>query len=132
MRGPYELDVVIELDIVAPLVDGRPLHEIMGGRFPGLATALVAPPAGQYLGQPRYREDHRAVLLDGDCLEAGCCGVMAAVSVEQTVVLWTDFFARGAPRIPAGVSFEFDRQQYEAALASIQDLEIQPLRVADA
>lgn len=131
MRGEYELDTPIDLELAVPVVDGVPLHELMGERFFGIDASLVSPPSRHLLGTPAYVEEGRAVILDGDCLHAGCCGVMAQVVVGERTVQWIDFFARGAPDIPTAVSFEFDRQQYEAALASLDAVPIEPLPPAD-
>jgi hypothetical protein len=56
---------------------------------------------------------------------------MAIVALTEETVRWSDFFARGHPKIPRKVSFDFDRPQYEAALASIVDAEIEPLPPAE-
>jgi hypothetical protein len=131
MRGEYQLDETLDLDLAVPVVDGTPLHELMGERFFGIDSSLVSPPARHLLGAPAYVEEGRAVILDGDCLHAGCCGVMAHVVVGERVVSWIDFFARGGPDIPDEPSFEFDRQQYEAALASFDAVPIEPLPPSD-
>jgi hypothetical protein len=52
---------------------------------------------------------------------------MANVVVGERTVEWTDFFALGHPFIPEKVSYKFDRQQYEAALASIDEVPVEPL-----
>ena len=85
----------------------------MGDRFSGIDTALVAPPPRHLLGSPTYVEDGLTVILDGSCLTAGCCGVMARVTVTDRTVIWSDFFARGDPDIPPDRRFTFDRRQYE-------------------
>jgi hypothetical protein len=126
MRGTYDPELVPhELDIAVPVVDGVPLHELMGDRFFGIATSLVTPPSQHLLGSPTYVEDGLTVLLDGDCLAAACCGVMARVAVGNRTVRWTDFFARGLPEPPAGVAFEFDRAQYESALATLDAVDVE-------
>ena len=93
--------------------------------------ALVSPPGRHLLGSPVYAENGRTVLLDGDCLVAECCGVMATVVVGDRTVRWTDFFARGGPSIPPNLTFEFDRTDYEAALASISSVPVEPLPPSD-
>lgn len=108
-------------EIAVPVIDGTPLFALMQDRFPGVATNLLVD-GRHLLGAPLYGEDGRAVLLDGTCGHAGCCGVMARVEVTTERVIWTDFFARGAPELPAGLRFEFDRRQYEEALSSIRDI----------
>lgn len=127
LAGEYRLDTAFDVDIAMPVVDGRPLHELVGERFYGVDTALVAPPSKHLMGSPAYVSDDRTVILDGGCFEAGCCGVMARVIVDNRTVVWTDFFARGHPDIPTKLKFTFDRQQYESALASVGSLEAEPL-----
>lgn len=106
-------------DIAVPIVDGVPLFERVTDRYPGLALHLVVPPAGQWIGSPTYFEEGRAVILDGTCGYAGCCGVMAKIELKGERVIWRDFFARGWPDLPPGLRFEFDRTQYGDALAAL-------------
>lgn len=120
-----------QVDIAVPVIDGTPLHEILGGRFEGIETGLVAPPSQHLLGSPSYVEHGQVVLLDGGCWVAGCCGVMADVVVSDDAVRWTNFFAMGEPAIPADLSFEFDRSEYVAALASIESVAIEPFDDGD-
>jgi hypothetical protein len=118
-------------DIAVPVVDGVPLFERLKDRYPGLAVSLVAPPSRQWLGTPVYAERGsrypkpsavvvpRAVILNGSCKIAECCGVAARIDLFPTTVVWSDFFARGHPPIPAGLRFEFDRKDYEGAIGAI-------------
>lgn len=122
-----ELGEPFERDIAVPVVDGVPLHERVGDRFAGIDTSLVARPSRHLLGEPEYIEEDRTVLLDGDCGFAECCGVRAQVIVGDRTVRWTEFFARGHPPIPVDLFFEFDRQQYEAALASLDTVAVEAL-----
>jgi hypothetical protein len=103
MSGEYSIPDPFELDIAVPVVDGTPLHEIMGDRFFGIRSALAMPPSRHLLDRPEYTEAGRTVLLDGSCLHAGCCGVMALVTLTEETVRWSDFFARGHPKIPRKV-----------------------------
>jgi hypothetical protein len=127
MRGEYELDMTYDLDLAMPVVDGVALHELMGDRFFGIGASLVLPPARHLLGKLVEGEYGRTVLLDGDCLHAPCWGVMAKVIVGEHTVRWIDFAARSGPDIAADTFFEFDRQQYEAALASLDTVPIEPM-----
>ena len=95
-----------------------PLFERLGDRYPGLPLRLVVTPARQWLGAPTYAEKDHAVILDGTCGHAGCCGVMARIDLRRKTVVWHDFFARGSPALPAGLRFEFERLAYEEALSS--------------
>lgn len=106
-------------DIAVPVVDDVPLYELLGDRYPGLPVGLVVPPARQWLGGPTYVQDGRVVILGGTCGSAGCCGVMARIALTRDSVIWRDFFARGAPDLPKGLRFEFDRTEYENALATL-------------
>jgi hypothetical protein len=131
MQGGYEVGVPHELDIAVPVVDGVPLHEVMGKRFFGIDSGLVRPPSQHLLGEPSYAEQGLAVVLDGSCLIAGCCGVMVHIVVTDTTVHWVDFFTRGAPEITGSPAYEFDRVQYEAALHSIDDVPIENFPARD-
>src|SRR5690606_29813986 len=113
--------------VAVPVVDGVPLHELVGDRYLGIVASLVTPPSRHLVGEPEYIEEGRTVLLDGACRSADCCGVMAQVIVGERIVQWTDFFARGNPPIPAHLFFEFDRRQYEEALDSLVTVAIEPL-----
>ncbi len=110
-------------DLAVPLVDGVQLFEKLGDRWPGVDVGLVAPPSRHWLGQPVYQEEGRAVILDGECGCAGCCGVMARITLDGPVVVWSDFFARGRPPLPQGLRFEFHRSAYEAAIAAVLNSE---------
>ncbi len=110
------------LDLAVPVIDGTPLFLSLGDRYPGVAVDLVAPPSRQWLGDVRYGEGSRAVVLDGVCGVAGCCGVFARISLHEGLVVWSEFFARGLPELPHGLCFEFDREAYERAIAGVLDL----------
>jgi hypothetical protein len=113
VEGPEEL--------VVPIIDGTPLHEMVDDRLAGLALTLVAPPSGQWLGTPTYQDDGRAVILDGTCRIAECCGVFARITVTNETVRWSDFVARGEPPLPPGLDFEFERVAYEAAINGVRE-----------
>jgi len=125
-------------DLAVPVIDAVPLCDRLTERYPGLAVSLVTLPSRQWLGAPKYveqpdrphrsgpgqparAEQRRAVILNGSCGYADCCGVMAMIDVTSTTVVWRDFFARGRPPIPDGLRFEFDRKEYESALAGLDD-----------
>jgi hypothetical protein len=96
-----------------------PLFERLPDRYPGIAVSIVTPPSGQWLGAPVYEENERAVVLDGKCGVAGCCGVMAKIEVRPDTVIWDDFYALGGPDLPSDLRFVFVRWEYEKALASV-------------
>lgn len=113
-------------DVAVPVVDGTRLCDIAGDRFPGVDRRWIAPPSREWLGDATSVDgdpeaDGRAVLLDGDCGIPDCCGVTARIEVDTDQVRWHDLVARGEPGLPAGLSFTFDRAQYEEALASLAD-----------
>jgi hypothetical protein len=110
-----------QTDLAVPVIDGVPLFERLGDRYPGLAMSRVVPPSRQWLGSPPYGEDGRAVILDGTCGNAGCCGVLARIEVIEAAVVWHDFLARGRPPLPTGLRFEFDHGEYVAALHSVSN-----------
>lgn len=89
--------------------------------IPASGSAGWPPPSKHRLGEPPYEDNGRAVLLDGFCGIAGCCGLMACITVTDEHVRWDDVFTRG-PDLPRDLSFTFGRADYEAALRSILDL----------
>jgi hypothetical protein len=120
---PEDVDSFGSVDLAVPVVDGTPLFTMLEDRYPGVAVRLVAPPSRHWLGDTLYGEEGRAVVLDGECGAAGCCGVLARITLDQRIVVWSDFVARGRPPLPSGLHFEFDRSGYEAALAELMNLE---------
>ncbi len=119
---PEDEKLYAAIDLAVPVIDGSPLFLALGDRYPGIAVDLVAPPSRQWLGDVRYGEGDRAVVLDGICGEAGCCGVFARILLHDGLVVWSDFFARGLPKLPKGLRFEFDRDAYERTIAGVVDL----------
>lgn len=117
-------------DAVEPVIDGISLGQRLSDRF-HYFTGDVALPSGQWFGRPDEEEDGRAVVLDGSCLDAGCCGVFARIDVGDEVVTWSDFFARGAPELPDGLEFRFARGQYEEALRQLHQLPVVGLDLDD-
>lgn len=109
--------------VAVPVIDGRPLCARFEDRYPGVEMTVVDGTT-HLRGTPLYEEGGRAVLLDGRCGVAGCCGVMAMVEVSADRVVWRDFFAAGRPEIAGGLRFEFDRAQYEAALEQLPKVAI--------
>jgi hypothetical protein len=120
---PPDDDPFTPRDLAVPIIDGTPLFEAIGDRHPGLVVHLVAPPSRQWLGRPSYVEYGRAVVLDGSCGIAECCGVVARIDIGETTVSWSDFAANGLPDLPSGLHFTFDRGEYERAIAEVASLE---------
>lgn len=111
-------------DLVVPVVDGIPLFEMLGGGWPGIPAKWVLPPSRQWLGSPEYVEYGRAIVLDGSCGSAGCCGVVARISVLTDTVIWDEFHGHSATQPPERLQFEFDRDDYEAQLGNLPRLAV--------
>jgi hypothetical protein len=106
-------------DLVVPVIDGIPLFEMLGDRWPGVPGEWVLPPSGQWLGAPDQVEYGRPIVLDGSCGDAGCCGVVARISVLANTVIWDEFHGHGSPDLPEPLRFEFDRANYEEQLRAV-------------
>ena len=120
------------VDVVVPVVDGVPLYEIVEAHYPGVAIEHVAAPSHEWLGQPTYGDDGgRAVVIDGSCGVAGCCGVLADIVVSTNVVTWTGLFSRAVDTALETFAFLFDRGEYERAIANVRDLPARPMRAPD-
>jgi hypothetical protein len=124
VRGRTPADVVYApTDLAVPVVDKEPLFEMLGERWPGIAGRWLTDSPGQWLGSPRYVAYERPVILDGSCSIADCCGVVARISLTIDTVVWDDFYSHGAPDLPVGLAYEFDRGEYEAALRRFPTLQ---------
>ena len=115
-------------DLVVPVVDGVAVVDRFGLDFPGIPSMYLLPPSQHWLGDPDYveRDDddvEKAVILDGSCGVAGCCGLSATVTVGEAEVTWSGFFARVRPRIDQGISFTFSVGEYREAIASVAVVE---------
>jgi hypothetical protein len=115
-------DFYAPTDIAVPVVDGVPLFETLGAPFPGIDVRLVINGSQQWLGQPRYEEDGRAVVLDGLCGTAACCGVMAKIVVDGDLVRWHDFVSLGGGHVSADLTFSFHRPDYVLAIDRVMAL----------
>ncbi len=118
-------------DLAVPLIDDVPLHAITSNRHPGVPVGLVAPPSRHWLGEPDRSyvgdDDHDLqfpVVLDGSCGIPECCGVMARIKISDATVTWSEISGRGRSAIPNGLTFTFERKQYEREIAHI--LEVVP------
>jgi len=58
--------------------------------------------------------------MAGAVSQAGAASWRRIESAAESVVS-DDFFARGRPKLAAGLRFEFDHQQYVEAIAAIPD-----------
>ena len=102
--------------IAVPVIDGTPLFESVEADFPGVPESWVWPPSRQWFDAVTYGEDGRATVLDGACGVADCCGVMARISLLDSVVIW-DRFVQGQRSLSSELRFKFDGHQYQSALA---------------
>jgi len=109
-------------DLAVPVIDGIPLFERLDDRWPGIAFEWLWPLSGQWTGSPELVEYGRAVVLDGSCGQAGCCGVVARIIVGSDTVVWEDFYGHGAPEVPEDLRFEFARESYESELQRLGTL----------
>jgi hypothetical protein len=124
-----------EVDI---FVNGRELSELAGevelpfaraegkphlaGSYASLNVDLVG--AGHFRGDPAltWFDDGDTVLLGCDCGEWGCWPLTVDVAVTEGRVAWSHF--RQGHRdwdLSALGPFEFDRAQYDAALAELAE-----------
>jgi hypothetical protein len=97
---PTDDEFYAPTDIAVPVIDDVPFFETVGDRYPGVAVGLVTPPSRHWLGEPRYGENGRAVILDGTCGHAGCRGVLARIMIADALVTWYDCFAEATPSCP--------------------------------
>lgn len=119
----------IALDLIVPIVDGKPLvdHLDFDG-LPRLGVDRVEPVASQWGGEPAYADDEgRAVVADGRCGIAECCGVHARILFEPDTVRWSDFTI--GPYRNGDREFVFDRWLYEASLAELPPLTTERFKV---
>jgi len=108
--------------MVVPVVDRMPLFSWIGADvLPGVTFDLVAPPSMQWRGRPHYVEHDQAVVINGGCGNAGCCGVMATIQLEDSAVRWSDFVIGYSRPIELG-PFEFDREVYERTIDQVASL----------
>jgi len=111
-------------DLVVPVIDGIPLFEMLGGGYPGIPDEWVQPPSRQWLGSPEHVEYGRAIVLDGSCGDAGCCGVVARISVLSGTVIWDEFPGHGSIDLPEPLRFEFERDDYQAQLQGLSRVSV--------
>ena len=117
-----------EMDLIVPVIDGRTLKNILGfDGLPGLPAQYVEPNATQWSGPASYGDDGLSAIIDGGCGVVGCCGVQASVSFENDTVRWSGFTVGTAD--PDGRAFEFDRVEYEQAIAGLATLPAVAVRV---
>jgi hypothetical protein len=112
-------------DVVAVLIDGRDLVDILGESAEldaagkswsaGLPYDVVAPPSRHWLGEPMpgYSGSEGVAVLDAGCGLWECCGPGASIEFADTTVTW---------RIRGLDAFHFERAQYEREIAGLTHL----------
>ena len=136
-------------DVVEVFINGRPVIELIfdyerphaeaagrpdaAGDYVGLDVAKVAPPSRLLLGEPDgWFCCHPGIgtLLTCTCGELGCGSVNCFIAADDERVVWSEFRGDLGPIGPDGRRresyagfgpFEFDRAQYEAALAALSE-----------
>ena len=88
------------IDLVVPVIDGVALYEMLDAGRPGIPLEWIRTPSRQWLGAPEVSVYGRAVVLDGECGIAECCGVVARISVLSDTVIWDQILANGGPDVP--------------------------------
>jgi hypothetical protein len=122
------------------LVDGRDLIEIVkeielgqgveasiAGTYAGLGPYASDELKAHFLGHPMPElcddpcEDPWIVLLSDQYDPPGAWDFVARIEVSDVTVRWSEFWQTQRPSWKYdGLSFEFDRKQYEAALTEIE------------
>ena len=74
------------------------------------------------MGAGAGRDRAWAVVLDGGCGEAECCGIYAQIAQDVDTVVWRAFWSNSSTQpIPPDLVLTFDRAEYEAALDGLVD-----------
>jgi hypothetical protein len=127
-----------EIRQIVPIVDGVPIDQSIArfekdrdfdvaGGYGGLVLDSFAfgDLRSYFLGAVDHRYFSKigkiAVLACGDCGELGCWPLYSVVSVDDDSVTWSEFeqpHRRGRDYTGFG-PFEFEREQYEAALEGL-------------
>ena len=129
-----------EFDVVEVLINDTPLVELVrryelplataegrpqsAGDYGSLEASVAAPPSRHFLGEPtygsyRHGERTQVLLCDAD-YEPGCKPFVCRIDVLADHVVWSSFRQPGDPWSYDGFGpFEFDRVQYEKALAAL-------------
>ena len=124
-------DVAIHIDGV-PLIDLVKRYEQARGYVPAggygwCPAGCTMPPSRHFLGESKWpRANGKVSLLLCECRCEGCWDFDARIVVTPGHIEWTDFEqVHRRPDSPAGHwdysglgPFQFDRRQYEAALAA--------------
>jgi hypothetical protein len=105
--------------------------ESIAGAYSGLPPGPdTCPPSKHFLGDPSweiYRYGNKTQVLGCECGEPGCWPLVCRITIDGAVVRWTEFeqpHRSGENSLPAWSydafgPFQFDRQQYEAAVQQL-------------
>ena len=130
--GADLIDLAREVELPFATREGSP--DIAGG-YAGLKRAAVTPPSTHFLGEPNSRihewSDRIQVLECDGCREPGCWPLFCRIEVTEDRVRWSDFEQPHRSGSGGGSKwdhrdlgpFEFDRAQYERALAALPRVE---------
>ena len=127
------IDIMVNDRDLAELVGAveRPFAEAEGhtsiaGSYGGLSPGqLAGTPMDHFFGSPKSHlfcgPEGKTVLLGCECGEPGCWPLMARIDVRDVTVAWVEFEQPHRRDVwsHVGISFEFDRTQYQAAVAEI-------------
>jgi hypothetical protein len=104
----------------------------IAGAYAGLPPDVeTCPPSRHFLGEPSgalYRYGAKTQVLGCECGEVGCWPLLCLIEASQTRVTWAQFEqphrnGKGAQspwKYDEFGPFEFDRGQYDAALAALR------------
>ena len=128
LRNRWRRGALIEMDLIVPVLNGALLVDALRHDcYPGIPARFVEPLATQWNGPPEYRDDEgRAVIIDGGCGVAECCGVLADISFDESTVTWSQIGI--GLRASDLRDYVFDRLEYETAIAGIASLQPIPVR----
>ena len=120
MDGRDLVEFVRDVELASAVADKQPE---LAGSYAGPTLWRIADLAAHLLGRPDplYGEGGRVELLVcAGCGEPGCWPLEAQVDVTEEQVSWSDFRQPHRPNWRhRGLTFEFDRAQYEAAIARL-------------
>jgi len=127
-----------EIRQVVPIVDGVPLDQVVASFEQARGFDVAGGNGGMVIDYFKFGDlgtyflgamDHRyfsklrkiAVLACGDCGELGCWPLHAAVTIDRDSVTWSEFEQpHRRDRDYTGFGpFEFDREQYDAAVGRL-------------